>query len=63
VKAVGNGDNVVLGTGIAKIAEVERELRRQNFPYLAAIEYDQEGNDDVTVIMRENMKYAVDYSR
>jgi inosose dehydratase len=63
VKAVGNGDNVVLGTGIAKIAEVERELRRQNFPYLAAIEYDQEGNDDVTAIMRENMKYAVEHSR
>ena len=62
VKAAGNGDNVVLGTGIAKIAEVERELRRQNFPYLAAIEYDQEGNDDVTAIMRENMNYAVDHS-
>jgi inosose dehydratase len=63
VKAVGNGDNVVLGTGIAKIADVERELRRQNFPHLAAIEYDQEGNDDVIAIMRENMKYAVKYSR
>jgi sugar phosphate isomerase/epimerase len=62
VKAVGNGDNVVLGTGIAKIAQVEQELRRQNFPHLAAIEYDQEGNDDVTAIMRQNMEYAVTYS-
>jgi hypothetical protein len=62
VKAVGDGDNLVLGTGIAKIAEVERELRRQNFPHLAAIEYDQEGNGDVTAIMRENVKYAVKYS-
>jgi inosose dehydratase len=63
VKAIGDGDNVVLGTGIAKIAGVEQELRRQNFAHLAAIEYDQLGNDDVTAIMRENMKYAVKYSR
>jgi len=59
VKAVGDGDNVVLGTGVAKIAEVERELNRQNYPHLAAIEYDQEGNGDVTTIMRENVTYAV----
>jgi sugar phosphate isomerase/epimerase len=61
VKAVGDGDNVVLGTGIAKIAQVEQELRRQNFPHLAAIEYDQAGSGDVTAIMRENMKYALKY--
>jgi hypothetical protein len=41
---------------------VEQELRRQNFRHLAAIEYDQEGNGDVVPIMRENVKYAVDYS-
>lgn len=62
VKAVGDGDNVVLGKGIAKIADVEQELRRQNFRHLAAIEYDQEGNGDVVPIMRENVKYAVDHS-
>jgi sugar phosphate isomerase/epimerase len=62
VKAVGDGDNVVLGSGIAKIAEVEKELRRQNFSRLAAIEYDQEGNGDVTAIMRENVKFAVEHS-
>jgi sugar phosphate isomerase/epimerase len=62
VKAVGDGDNVVLGTGIAKIADVERELRRQGFPQLAAIEFDQEGDGDVLPVMRENVQYAVAYS-
>jgi inosose dehydratase len=62
VKAVGNGDNVVLGTGIAKIAQVEEELHRQNFRHLAAIEYDNVNDDDVTEDMRKNMIYASRHS-
>jgi sugar phosphate isomerase/epimerase len=36
-------DNVLLGQGIAKIPEVMRELHRQNFQGLVAIEYEKEG--------------------
>jgi inosose dehydratase len=61
VKAVGDGTNVVLGTGIARIAEVEKQLRIQKFRRLAAIEYDQEGSGDVLAIMRKNVQYAVSH--
>jgi len=61
VKAVGNGDNVLLGAGIARIPEVEAELHRQNFRRLVAIEYEKEGDDDVRDDMRENVAYAWKY--
>src|SRR5258707_672776 len=58
VKAVGHGDNVLLGSGIAKIIEVEAELHRQNFRRLVAIEYEKEGDDDVGDDMRTNVAFA-----
>ena len=61
IKAVGKGDNVLLGTGIAKIKEVEAELHRQNFRHLVAIEYEKEGDEDVRDDMRENVGYAWQY--
>ena len=61
VKAVGHGDNVLLGTGIAKIPEVEAELHRQNFRRLVAIEYEKEGDDDVRDDMRTNVAFAWKY--
>ena len=61
VKAVGSGDNVLLGAGIAKIPEVEAELHRQNFRRLVAIEYEKEGKDDVRDDMRENVAFAWKY--
>jgi sugar phosphate isomerase/epimerase len=61
VKGVGHGDNVLLGTGIARIPEVEAELHRQNFRRLVAIEYEKEGDDDVRDDMRENVAYAWKY--
>jgi sugar phosphate isomerase/epimerase len=61
IQAAGKGDNVLLGTGIAKIAEVEAELHRQNFRRLVAIEYEKEGKDDVRDDMRTNVAYAWKY--
>jgi inosose dehydratase len=61
VKAVGHGDNVLLGSGIAKISEVEAELHRQNFRHLVAIEYEKEGDDDVRDDMRTNVAFAWQY--
>ena len=61
IKAVGHGDNVLLGSGIAKIPEVEAELHRQNFRHLVAIEYEKEGDDDVRDDMRTNVAYAWQY--
>jgi sugar phosphate isomerase/epimerase len=61
VKAVGHGDNVLLGSGIAKIPEVEAELHRQNFRRLVAIEYEKEGDDDVRDDMRTNVAFAWKY--
>jgi sugar phosphate isomerase/epimerase len=61
VKAVGHGDNVLLGSGIAKIPEVEAELHRQNFRRLVAIEYEKEGDDDVRDDMRANVAFAWKY--
>jgi sugar phosphate isomerase/epimerase len=59
IKAVGGEDNVLLGSGIAKIPEVEQELHRQNFRHLIAIEYEKEG--DVIEDMRENVGFAWKY--
>jgi sugar phosphate isomerase/epimerase len=61
VKAKGSGENVLLGSGIAKIPEVEAELHRQNFRRLVAIEYEKEGDDDVRDDMRTNVAYAWQY--
>ena len=48
--------NVLLGTGIAKIPEVMRELHRQNFGGLVAVEYEKEGpvEDD----LRQEVEFA-----
>lgn len=48
--------NVLLGTGISKIAEVMQELRRQSFGGLVAVEYEKEG--DVNDDMRREMEFA-----
>ena len=52
-----NGEvNVLLGTGICKIPEVMRELHRQNFRGLVAVEYEKEGpiEDD----LRQEVAFA-----
>jgi inosose dehydratase len=59
IREVGKEDNVLLGKGIAKIAEVEAELHRQNFRRLVAIEYESEG--DVRDDMRTNVAFAWKY--
>jgi sugar phosphate isomerase/epimerase len=48
--------NVLLGTGISKIPEVMRELHRQNFGGLVAVEYEKEGpvEDD----LRQEVEFA-----
>ena len=52
-----NGEvNVVLGKGISKIPEVMKELHRQSFGGLVAIEYESEG--DVRETMRQDMEFA-----
>jgi sugar phosphate isomerase/epimerase len=61
IKAVRHGDNVLLGSGIAKIPEVETELHRQNLRRLVAIEYEKEGDDDVRDDMRTNVAFAWQY--
>ncbi len=48
--------NVLLGTGISKIAEVMAELHRQAFPGLVAVEYESEA--DVREDMRKEMEFA-----
>jgi len=49
IEAAGGEVNVLLGKGIAKVPEVMRELHRQNFSGLIAIEYEKEGdvNEDI----------------
>lgn len=56
VQAVDGEVNVLLGQGISKIPEVMRELHRQNFTKLLAVEYEKEG--DVTEDMQQDMKFA-----
>jgi sugar phosphate isomerase/epimerase len=48
--------NVLLGAGIAKIPEVVKELQRQHFGGLVAVEYEKEG--DVNEDMRKDMEFA-----
>ena len=59
IKAAGGEDNVLLGSGIARIAQVEEELHRQNFRRLVAVEYEKEG--DVIEDMRKNIGFAWQY--
>ena len=48
--------NVLLGQGISKIPDVMKELHRQNFAGLVAVEYEKEG--DVIEDMRKDMEFA-----
>jgi sugar phosphate isomerase/epimerase len=56
IQAGGGEVNVLLGTGICKIPEVMRELHRQNFRGLVAVEYEKEGpvEDD----LRQEVEFA-----
>jgi sugar phosphate isomerase/epimerase len=56
IQAKGGEVNVLLGSGIAKIPEVMKELHRQNFPGLVAIEYEKEG--DVNQDMAQEIAFA-----
>jgi len=56
VEAAGGEENVLLGKGITKVAEVMRELHRQNFSGLIAIEYEKEG--DVNEAMKADVEIA-----
>jgi len=56
IQAVDGEVNVLLGNGISKIPEVMKELKRQNFAELVAVEYEKES--DVTEDMRKDMDYA-----
>jgi len=48
--------NVLLGEGISKIPEVMKELRRQKFTELIAIEYESES--DLIEAMRRDTEFA-----
>jgi sugar phosphate isomerase/epimerase len=56
IQAVDGEVNVLLGNGISKIDEVMKELKRQNFAELVAVEYEKES--DVTEDMRKDMEFA-----
>ena len=56
VEASGGEVNVLLGRGISRISEVMRELHRQNFAGLVAVEYEKEG--DVDGDMKQNVEFA-----
>jgi sugar phosphate isomerase/epimerase len=56
IQAADGEVNVLLGKGIAKIPEVMKELHRQNFAELVAVEYEKEG--DVNEDMRQDMEFA-----
>jgi sugar phosphate isomerase/epimerase len=56
VQASGGEVNVILGQGVAKIPGVMRELHRQNFSGLIAVEYEKEG--DVSADMKQEIKFA-----
>jgi hypothetical protein len=51
-----NLSNVLLGRGISRISEVMKELHRQNFAGLIAVEYEKEG--DVDSDMKQNVEFA-----
>jgi sugar phosphate isomerase/epimerase len=56
IQAVDGEVNVLLGRGISRIPEVMKELRRQRFAELVAVEYEKEG--DVDEDMRRDMEFA-----
>ncbi len=56
IQAVDGEVNVLLGQGISRIPEVMKELHRQNFAKLVAVEYEKEG--DVNEDMRQDMEFA-----
>ena len=56
VEASGGEVNVLLGDGISKIPEVMRELHRQGFAHLIAIEYEKEG--DVNRDLKADVEFA-----
>jgi sugar phosphate isomerase/epimerase len=56
IQAVDGEVNVLLGKGISKIPEVMKELQRQSFGGLVAIEYESEG--DVIEAMRRDTEFA-----
>lgn len=56
IQAKGEEVNVLLGSGVAKIPEVMRELHRQHFHGLVAVEYEKEG--DVNQDMAQEVTFA-----
>ncbi|MGC2163637.1 MAG: sugar phosphate isomerase/epimerase [Silvibacterium sp.] len=50
VKAKDDEENVLLGTGIARIPAVMRELRHLKFTGLVAVEYEKEGDVDQDMV-------------
>jgi sugar phosphate isomerase/epimerase len=56
IQAADGEVNVLLGNGISKIPDVMKELHRQNFAGLVAVEYEKEG--DVNEDMRQDMEFA-----
>jgi inosose dehydratase len=56
VQASGGEVNVLLGRGVAKIPDVMKELHRQNFSGLVAVEYEKEG--DVNDDMKQEIQFA-----
>jgi len=56
IQAANDEVNVLLGTGIARIPEVIKELHRQDFSGLVAVEYEKEG--DVNDDMKKNVELA-----
>jgi sugar phosphate isomerase/epimerase len=56
VESAGGEVNVLLGSGIARIQEVMRELHRQNFAGLVAVEYEKEGS--VESDLRKQVEFA-----
>ena len=57
IQAAGGEVNVLLGTGIARIPEVMKELRNVGYKGLVAIEYEHEGTVD------EDVRLEVEYAR
>ena len=57
IQAAGGEVNVLLGTGIAKIPEVMKELRNVGYKGLVAIEYEHGGSVD------EDVRLEVEYAR
>jgi inosose dehydratase len=56
IQAVDGEVNVLLGSGISKIAGVMKELRQQKFAGLVAVEYEKDG--DVNADMRREVEFA-----